>query len=137
MLGGAFDAPPPYRHRVNRTTINREFMGDILGLMRDYNYLASNCLEVFLSLGSPVSEARVIVDSINKTMVTTPRGEYWRLLSPGNYKLMAESKDGTSRSRQKSVTVTDGGKVQIVHFVLKSKHSKHRVIQVGSSHPAF
>ena len=68
-------------------------------------------------------EARVIVDSINKTMVTTPRGEYWRLLSPGNYKLMAESKDGTSRSRQKSVTVTDGGKVQIVHFVLKYKVS--------------
>ena len=35
---------------INGTTINGEFRGDILGSMRDYNYLASNCLEVYIGI---------------------------------------------------------------------------------------
>ena len=71
-------------------------------------------------------KARVLVEGIHKPIVTTSRGEYWRLLSPGKYKLMVEDKDGTRRSRQKSVTVTDGANVQIVNFILEAKHKDFR-----------
>ena len=74
-------------------------------------------------------KARVLVEGIHKPIVTTSRGEYWRLLSPGKYKLMVEDKDRTRRSRQKSVTVIEGAKVQIVDFVLEAKHKEF--------HPSF
>ena len=58
-------------------------------------------MDIFL--GNPVSGARVLVDSINHAMVTTGSGEYWRVLPPGQYKLMAVS--GDTRSQPVTVQV--------------------------------
>jgi len=69
--------------------------------------------------GSPVSGARVMVDRIKHAMTTTSRGEYWRLLSPGQYTLMAVARDGT-RSRQVPLSIIDGDSTtQIVNLVLE------------------
>ena len=68
-----------------------------------------------------MSGARVMVDRINHSMRTTVSGEYWRLLSPGQYTLMAVARDGT-RSRQVPVTVTDEGRPQIVNLVLDTSY---------------
>lgn len=35
--------------------------------------------------GHPVAGALVVVDGIGHNVRTTARGEYWRLLAPGNY----------------------------------------------------
>lgn len=84
--------------------------------------LSLEIIKFLFGLGSPVPKARVMVENIKKAMVTTSRGEYWRLLSPGKYKLVAEDKDGTRRSKYKSLTVSEGTSVQIVNFVLEAKH---------------
>lgn len=43
------------------------------------------------SNGYPIKDADVIVDGINQNVRTTERGEYWRLLVPGNYKIRVEA----------------------------------------------
>jgi carboxypeptidase D len=35
----------------------------------------------------PIADARVVVEGIEKNITTTARGEYWRLLVPGEYTL--------------------------------------------------
>ena len=35
----------------------------------------------------PIADARVVVDGIEKNITTSARGEYWRLLVPGEYTL--------------------------------------------------
>ena len=47
--------------------------------------------------GKPVARAKVVVEGIDKPIYTTERGEYWRLLIPGNYKVRAVGK-GRHRS---------------------------------------
>ena len=47
--------------------------------------------------GQPVARAKVVVEGIDKPIYTTKRGEYWRLLIPGNYKVRAVGK-GRHRS---------------------------------------
>ena len=42
--------------------------------------------------GKPVARAKVVVEGIDKPIYTTKRGEYWRLLIPGNYKVRAVGK---------------------------------------------
>ena len=60
-----------------------------------------------------------MVDRIKHAMTTTSRGEYWRLLSPGQYTLMAVARDG-ARSRQVPLTIIDGDSTtQIVNLVLE------------------
>lgn len=39
--------------------------------------------------GRPIEGATIIVDSIDHNVTTTERGEYWRLLLPGFYKVSA------------------------------------------------
>jgi carboxypeptidase D len=39
--------------------------------------------------GQGVQEAVVVVDEIAHNVTTTNRGEYWRLLTPGNYTIRA------------------------------------------------
>lgn len=39
--------------------------------------------------GEPVLDADVVVEGINHNVTTSNRGEYWRLLLPGEYKIFA------------------------------------------------
>ena len=49
------------------------------------------------------------VKGVGKAVSTTDKGEYWRLLSPGEtYRLRAVSSDGKTASEWKSVTLEDG-----------------------------
>ena len=43
--------------------------------------------------GLPVAGAQVMVEGVDKVTVTSERGEYWRLLLPGHYKSVLNTKD--------------------------------------------
>jgi hypothetical protein len=43
------------------------------------------------SKGEPVEEAEIIVEGVNHTIRTTKRGEYWRMLTPGKYRITARA----------------------------------------------
>ena len=49
--------------------------GGVRGIVRDVN-------------GQGVQGANVILEDIDKNIVTSPRGEYWRILAPGIYRYM-------------------------------------------------
>ena len=69
--------------------------------------------------GSPVSGARVMVEGLGHDVVTTPGGEYWRLLSPGRYTIMAVGQG--ERSRAVQVTVREGG-AQVINLVIDTSY---------------
>jgi hypothetical protein len=54
--------------------------------------------------GIPVKRAKVVVEGIDKPVYTTDRGEYWRLLIPGVYKVRAVGK-GRFRYAAGKITV--------------------------------
>jgi len=56
--------------------------------------------------GKPVARAKVVVEGIDKPIYTTERGEYWRLLIPGNYKVRAVGKS-RHRSDWKTIYVPE------------------------------
>jgi len=60
-------------------------------------------------LGNAVANATVRVDGINKHVLTSARGEYWRLLTKGTYRLTAVSEDGSMQSREEVLTVGEEG----------------------------
>ena len=64
-----------------------------------------------------MSRARVMVEGLGHDVVTTARGEYWRLLSPGRYTLMAAG--GGARSGPVAVTVREGA-AQVVNMVISN-----------------
>lgn len=39
--------------------------------------------------GEPVLDADVVIDGVNHNVTTSNKGEYWRLLLPGEYKMYA------------------------------------------------
>ena len=55
--------------------------------------------------GVPVAGAVVVVKGRDKDLVTSTRGEWWRLLVPGSYTVWAHS--GGRRSREVTVTVKE------------------------------
>ncbi|XP_034196331.2 carboxypeptidase D svr isoform X1 [Osmia lignaria lignaria] len=67
--------------------------------------------------GQPIETASIIVDGINHNIYTTHRGEYWRLLLPGTYRIHAEAW-GYQPSEPVNVTV-DLDKPIILNFTLK------------------
>ena len=64
-----------------------------------------------------MSGARVMVENINHPVLTTNAGEYWRILRPGTYVVMAVSRDGRARSRKVPVNITRG-QTEIVNLSL-------------------
>ncbi|XP_075219466.1 carboxypeptidase D svr [Lycorma delicatula] len=56
--------------------------------------------------GKPIQGAKIYVENINKTVSTTSRGEYWRLLVPGKYSIHAEA-PGYHQSESHKVTVNN------------------------------
>jgi carboxypeptidase D len=38
----------------------------------------------------PVENAEIVIDGIEKTVKTTKKGEFWRLLAPGSYRIKAK-----------------------------------------------
>ena len=69
--------------------------------------------------GAPVNDAKVVVEGNAKTVKTTDRGEYWRLLLPGIYHIHAETRDGKKRSGTVRVNVTS---TEVVRVDLKFSH---------------
>jgi len=67
--------------------------------------------------GQPVSGARVRVVGINRDVITTGAGEYWRVLPPGQYRVMARGQTGR-RSREVEVTV-QGRESSIINLTLQ------------------
>ncbi|KXJ79140.1 hypothetical protein RP20_CCG002230 [Aedes albopictus] len=70
------------------------------------------------SNGYPIQDADVIVDGIKQNIRTTKRGEYWRLLVPGNYKLRVEAV-GFYPSQEVPITIAAEQPLR-VNFSLKS-----------------
>ncbi|TRY63832.1 hypothetical protein TCAL_08292 [Tigriopus californicus] len=71
----------------------------------------------------PVPNAQVHVEGINHPVTTTNKGEYWRLLAPGTYRLFATA-PGYLQSLPVSVNVLEASPPQalISHFnLIKSK----------------
>ena len=72
--------------------------------------------------GQALDHAQVRVEDRDKVMVTTHRGEYWRLLLPGSYLISAShtNKWGTLESEPRTVEVVAG---QVVRLDLQCKLS--------------
>ncbi|XP_046386124.1 carboxypeptidase D [Ischnura elegans] len=66
----------------------------VKGLVRDKN-------------GDSIPQARIIVHGINHDVLTSSRGEYWRLLLPGTYTISAHAWSYLS-SEPINITVTEG-----------------------------
>ena len=70
--------------------------------------------------GQIINNAKIFVKGINKPVKTTERGEFWRLLRPGQYLIKAEDDQG-NYCEYKDVNVTS--EVQVMDFVLdKSRY---------------
>ena len=67
----------------------------------------------------PIEGARIIVKNLNHTVVSTGRGEFWRLLVPGKYEVAADAR-GYRPSDPKVVNV-ESDKPTIVNFTLYRK----------------
>lgn len=65
--------------------------GVIKGVVKDVN-------------GNPVQGAFVRVKGLKKPVLTTPQGEYWRLLLPGTYELTAFWEDWVSETVQQTLS---------------------------------
>ena len=66
-----------------------------------------------------MSGARVMVEGLGHHVVTTHRGEFWRLLSPGRYTIMAAGQG--ARSAPLPVTVREGA-AQVVNMVIDTSY---------------
>ena len=70
--------------------------------------------------GSVVSKAKIKVVSRDHDITTTERGEYWRLLVPGEYQLLVSASG--YNSQLKNITVNNGSAIQ-VNFTLTNSNS--------------
>ena len=67
--------------------------------------------------GAPVYEAVVQVEGIGHNVTTTERGEFWRLLTPGNWVVTVHALDHVS-SPPETVTVAEGHTATVRDFKL-------------------
>jgi len=90
------------------------------------NYIASTHRGVrglILEEGTqkPVPNAYVVVEGIDKNITSTERGEYWRLLVPGSYKIQSFA-DGYHPSQQYSIEITDKF-AELQNFEMRRKNT--------------
>ena len=78
---------------------------NILGLVKDKDTAAG------------ISKASIRIANRNKDIKTTNKGEYWRLLLPGNYTVTVEAEGYLSK--QIDITVT-GDQVSVINFDMES-----------------
>jgi len=89
------------------TFIEAAHMG-IKGIVKDSN-------------NNPVPQAKLVVEGIDHPVHTNSRGEYWRLLTPGKYKISV-SAPGYQPSDSMEVAVTPNKKeAPILDFTLKQE----------------
>ena len=60
------------------------------------------------------------MSGIQKTVTTTGRGEYWRLLTPGSYEVSASAR-GYTPSAPRSVSVGANKAPRVEHFELRRR----------------
>jgi len=75
----------------------------------------------------PVPKAYVVVEGINKNITSTERGEYWRLLVPGEYTVQSFA-DGYLPSEKFSIEVTNKF-VEQQDFQMTRKPAPRRIVQ--------
>lgn len=75
--------------------------------------------------GRGIAGAAIVVKNNAKAMSTTKRGEYWRLLMPGNYQVHAEA-PGYKNSEAISIKVPKVGYV-MQNFTLVAAHKKIKI----------
>jgi len=68
-----------------------------------------------------VPNAYVVVEGIDKNITSTERGEYWRLLVPGSYKIQSFA-DGYHPSQQYSIEITDKF-AELQNFEMRRKNT--------------
>ena len=76
------------------------------------------------SLQTAIHHFQIHVEGIRKPVVTTKRGEYWRLLAPDSSYTLHVSKDGYKASDKKTITLPGNvwpPKFQIVEFKLEKE----------------
>nr|AMO02545.1 carboxypeptidase D [Tityus serrulatus] len=75
---------------------------------------------VFDEHGNPVSNATIQVEGINHDVITAQDGDYWRLLAPGSYILIAKHLGFSSEGKNVTVTKNEGSQV---NFTIESNIS--------------
>ena len=92
--------------RFHEARISKEWNNNKEALLR-YIELAYTAVRGIVrdNDGQPVGKATVRVDWIGKHIVTTDRGEYWRLLPPGRYAIKAVSEDEMYESEVKRLVI--------------------------------
>ena len=59
--------------------------------------------------GAPVAGAKIVIEGNEKKVETTPRGEYWRMATPGTYRVRAVGHKTKFVSDWKTVVVPKSG----------------------------
>ena len=77
--------------------------------------------------GSPVSKAKITVVGRNHDITATEEGEYWRLLVPGEYQLVASTSGYISTLK---TVIVDSGNATQVNFTLTEDSSSEDVMLV-------
>ena len=81
------------------------------------------------SNGNMISGAEIIVEGNDKFVVTSSRGEYWRILLPGVYQVKAQYQNEVSEVKSLEVLANE---VKIINFVI-GKYLKLMNIYISSS----
>ena len=68
--------------------------------------------------GNPIEGAKVEIWGNSKTMITTDRGEYWRLLLPGIYFVRATAPNGDVSLRKRVVVKGNTGKATLINLMV-------------------
>ena len=104
--------------RFGKDSIKEEWENNKESLLKFVEVIYSTVRGIVIDReGNPAANATVRVDWLGKHVVTTNRGEYWRLLTPGKYVIRAVSQDKMFQSEKKSVLINSksnyGGLLQL------------------------